>query len=122
LTEIALFLYEGMTALDAVGPYGAEPVAERVVVEGKVITAAGVSAGIDMALTLAGRLAGEDEAQALQLVIEYDPRPPYDSGSLEKAAPQTHQRATEILTRGVEQPIASSARAAPTDSPAERAR
>jgi putative intracellular protease/amidase len=53
--------------------FGAEPVAERVVVEGKVITAGGVSAGIDMALTLAAREAGEDEARALQLVIEYDP-------------------------------------------------
>jgi putative intracellular protease/amidase len=83
--------------------FGAEPVAERVVIEGKVITAAGVSAGIDMALTLAGRVAGEEEARALQLVIEYDPQPPYDSGSLEKADPQTQQRATEVLTRGMEQ-------------------
>ena len=65
--------------------FGAEPVAERVVIEGKVITAGGVSAGIDMALTLAAREAGEDEARALQLVIEYDPQPPYDSGSVEKA-------------------------------------
>jgi transcriptional regulator GlxA family with amidase domain len=81
--------------------FGAEPVAERVVVEGKVITAGGVSAGIDMALALAAREAGEDEARALQLVIEYDPQPPYDSGSLEKAEPETKQRATEVLTRGV---------------------
>jgi transcriptional regulator GlxA family with amidase domain len=79
--------------------FGAEPVAERVVIEGKVITAGGVSAGIDMALTLAAREAGE--ARALQLVIEYDPQPPYDSGSLEKAQPETRQRATEVLTRGV---------------------
>jgi putative intracellular protease/amidase len=81
--------------------FGAEPVAERVVIEGKVITAGGVSAGIDMALTLAAREAGEDEARALQLVIEYDPQPPYDSGSLEKAEPETKQRATELLTQGV---------------------
>lgn len=81
--------------------FGAEPVAERVVVEGKVITAGGVSAGIDMALTLAAREAGEDEARALQLVIEYDPQPPYDSGSLEKAKAETKQRGTEVLTRGV---------------------
>jgi hypothetical protein len=54
-----------------------------------------------MALTLAAREAGEDEARALQLVIEYDPQPPYDSGSLEKADPETRQRATEVLTRGV---------------------
>jgi transcriptional regulator GlxA family with amidase domain len=84
---------------------GAEPVAERVVVEGKVITAAGVSAGIDMALTLAGRIAGKDAARALQLVIEYDPEPPYDTGSLEKADPTTQQRASDILARGLAQPV-----------------
>jgi hypothetical protein len=54
-----------------------------------------------MALTLAAREAGEDEARALQLVIEYDPQPPYDSGSVEKAEPEAKQRATELLTRGV---------------------
>jgi putative intracellular protease/amidase len=90
---------------DSLRNFGAEPVAERVVVEGKVITAAGVSAGIDMALTLAEAIAGADEARALQLVVEYDPRPPYDTGSLEKADPPTRERATEILTGGVEQPV-----------------
>ena len=74
--------------------FNAEPVAERVVVEDKVITAAGVSAGIDMALQLAAMEAGEDEARALQLVIEYDPDPPFDSGSFEKADAETKQRAT----------------------------
>jgi transcriptional regulator GlxA family with amidase domain len=53
-----------------------------------VVTAAGVSAGIDMALTLAGRLAGDQVAQAIQLGIEYDPQPPYDSGSPTKAPPE----------------------------------
>jgi putative intracellular protease/amidase len=67
--------------------FGAEPVAERVVVDGKVVTAAGVSAGIDMALVLAREIAGEDVAQAIQLGIEYDPAPPFDSGSPEKAPP-----------------------------------
>ena len=52
---------------------------------GKVITSAGVSSGIDMALTLAGRIAGAEAAQAIQLGIEYDPDPPHDTGSLEKA-------------------------------------
>jgi len=85
--------------------FGADPVSERVVIEGKVITAAGVSAGIDMALTLAGYLAGDAEARALQLIIEYDPQPPYDSGSLEKADPETQQRATEILRQGLGQPV-----------------
>ncbi|HYH61581.1 MAG TPA: DJ-1/PfpI family protein [Solirubrobacterales bacterium] len=65
--------------------YGAEPVAERVVEDGKVMTAAGVSAGIDMALTLAARLTHEDVARAIQLGIEYDPDPPFDAGSPEKA-------------------------------------
>jgi hypothetical protein len=54
-----------------------------------------------MALTLATREADEDEARALQLVIEYEPQPPYDSGSMEKAEPETKQRGTELLTRGV---------------------
>ena len=67
------------------GELGANPVAERVVERGKVITAAGVSSGIDMALTLAGRIAGAEVAQAIQLGIEYDPDPPHDTGSLEKA-------------------------------------
>jgi hypothetical protein len=58
-----------------------------------------------MALTLAGYLAGDAEARALQLIIEYDPQPPYDSGSLEKADPETQQRATEVLTQGLAQPV-----------------
>jgi transcriptional regulator GlxA family with amidase domain len=52
------------------------------------MTAAGVSAGIDMALTLVGRIAGDTVAQAIQLGIEYDPDPPHDTGSLEKAPPE----------------------------------
>lgn len=67
------------------------------VVHGKVITAAGVSAGIDMALTLAALEAGEAEARALQLAIEYDPQPPSDAGSFTTADPVLHQRATELL-------------------------
>jgi transcriptional regulator GlxA family with amidase domain len=52
-----------------------------VVFDGKYVTAAGVSSGIDMALALAGQLAGDEVAQAIQLMIEYDPQPPYDAGS-----------------------------------------
>jgi transcriptional regulator GlxA family with amidase domain len=74
--------------LDRLSELGAEPVTERVVEDGKVITAAGVSAGIDMALTLAGRLAGDQVAQAIQLGIEYDPEPPFDTGSPAKASPE----------------------------------
>ncbi|MFI9586307.1 DJ-1/PfpI family protein [Streptomyces sp. NPDC052236] len=72
-------------ALDQLGKLGAEPTGRRVVIDGKYITAAGVSAGIDMALTMAGKLAGEEHAQATQLLTEYDPQPPYDAGSPEKA-------------------------------------
>ncbi|MEU0569939.1 DJ-1/PfpI family protein [Nonomuraea sp. NPDC005983] len=64
--------------LDHLATYGAEPVRERTVVEGRIVTAAGVSAGIDMALTLLARTADEETARAVQLVIEYDPRPPFE--------------------------------------------
>ena len=72
-------------AMDELGALGATPVGDRVVSDGKYVTAAGVSSGIDMALTLAGRLAGDDTAQAIQLMIEYDPQPPYDAGSADRA-------------------------------------
>jgi transcriptional regulator GlxA family with amidase domain len=74
--------------LELLREYGAEPVGGRYVEDGKVITAAGVSAGIDMALYLVGREAGPEVAQAVQLGIEYDPSPPFDSGSPEKAPPE----------------------------------
>lgn len=74
-------------ARDTLRELGANPVAERVVERGKVITAAGVSSGIDMALRLVERIEGEILAQAIQLAIEYDPDPPHDTGSLEKAPP-----------------------------------
>ncbi|GAA3899566.1 DJ-1/PfpI family protein [Streptomyces lannensis] len=72
-------------ALDALGGFGAQPTGERVVFDGKYVTAAGVSSGIDMGLTLLGRIAGDEHAQAVQLLTEYDPQPPYDAGSPHKA-------------------------------------
>jgi transcriptional regulator GlxA family with amidase domain len=81
--------------LDKLGELGATPVNRRVVEQGKVITAAGVSSGIDMALTLAARIAGEDMARAIQLAIEYDPKPPFDSGSTAKASPAVLELARE---------------------------
>ncbi|MFB7738667.1 DJ-1/PfpI family protein [Streptomyces sp. NPDC056112] len=72
-------------ALDQLRRFGAEPTGERVVFDGKYVTAAGVSSGIDMGLTLLGRIAGDEHAQAVQLLTEYDPQPPYDAGSPEKA-------------------------------------
>ncbi|GGX07615.1 glutamine amidotransferase [Streptomyces malachitofuscus] len=72
-------------ALGHLERFGAEPTGERVVTDGKYVTAAGVSSGIDMGLTLLGRIAGEEHAQSVQLLTEYDPQPPYDAGSPEKA-------------------------------------
>ncbi|MEW1844544.1 DJ-1/PfpI family protein [Nonomuraea angiospora] len=86
-------LLEGLTAtshwgvLDMLRQYGAEPVSERVVTQGRIVTAAGVSAGIDMALTLLAQATDEITAQSVQLVIEYDPHPPFDAGS-PKTAPE----------------------------------
>jgi transcriptional regulator GlxA family with amidase domain len=74
--------------LEALERLGARPTSRRVVEQGKVITAAGVSSGIDMGLVLAARIAGSEVAQAIQLAIEYDPQPPFDSGSTEKAPPE----------------------------------
>jgi transcriptional regulator GlxA family with amidase domain len=71
--------------MDDLAAYGAEPTSQRVVAQGKVVTSAGVSSGIDMALALAAEIAGEDVAQAIQLRIEYDPMPPFDAGSIDKA-------------------------------------
>jgi transcriptional regulator GlxA family with amidase domain len=72
-------------AMDLLERYGARPIKRRVVEQGKVVTAAGVSAGIDMALVLAARIAGPEVARAIQLAIEYDPQPPFDTGSPDKA-------------------------------------
>jgi putative intracellular protease/amidase len=68
-------------ALEELGGLAVEAVPERVVFDGKYATAAGVTAGIDMALTLAARVAGDRVAEAIQLGLEYDPQPPFDAGS-----------------------------------------
>jgi putative intracellular protease/amidase len=68
-------------SIDELAAHGAIPVRERVVTDGKYVTGAGVSAGIDMALTLVAHIAGDAMAQRLQLTIEYDPQPPFDAGS-----------------------------------------
>lgn len=82
--------------LERLREYGAEPTSERVVEDGKVVTAAGVSSGIDMALHLVAREAGDEVEQAIQLAIEYDPQPPFDSGSPEKAAPQIVEAVRQV--------------------------
>ena len=64
----------------------------------RVITAAGVSSGIDMGLHLAAEIAGADVAQAIQLAIEYDPQPPFDSGSVAKARPEITELVRAVMT------------------------
>ena len=72
--------------------FGATPVAQRVVIDGNVITGGGVTAGIDFALTVAAEAFGPELAQSIQLSIEYDPHPPFDSGSPERADPALVER------------------------------
>ncbi len=79
------------SAMDILAELGAKATAARVVFQGKRVTAAGVSAGIDMALSLMAKIAGDNMAQAVQLGIEYDPQPPFDSGSIAKASPHIRQ-------------------------------
>lgn len=73
---------------DRLESLGAFPTEQRVVQEGKIITAAGVSSGIDMGLVLVAALEGEDMAKVIQLAIEYDPQPPFDSGAPSKVSPE----------------------------------
>ena len=74
-------------ARDLLEKFGAQYLSERVVRQGKIITAAGVSSGIDMALHLAKEVSGPEMAKTIQLLIEYDPKPPFDSGSIAKSEP-----------------------------------
>ena len=84
-------------AYDHLRALGAEPTEQRVVFDGKIATAAGVSAGIDLALALVGKLAGDEVAQAIQLGIEYDPQPPYDSGAPSKAPAEIRELVTAVM-------------------------
>jgi transcriptional regulator GlxA family with amidase domain len=90
-------------AYDALRSYGAEPTEQRVVEQGKVVTAAGVSAGIDLALTLAARIAGAEVAQAIQLGIEYDPQPPFDAGAPSKAPAEISDLVRSVMASAEEQ-------------------
>jgi transcriptional regulator GlxA family with amidase domain len=107
-------LLEGLEATthwmsrDRLAEFGARPVDRRVVEQGKVITAGGVSAGIDMALVLAARIAGPEVAQAIQLGIEYDPQPPFDAGSPAKA-PAAIVEAVRQVERAEEREAAAAA-------------
>jgi len=87
---------------DMLSDFGAIPVAERVVRDRNRISGGGVTAGIDFGLTVAAELAGEEVAKSIQLVLEYDPQPPFDSGSPEKAGPERVKRLRERLTATLE--------------------
>jgi len=89
-------------AYDHLRSYGAQPTEQRVVIEGKVATAAGVSAGIDLALTLVDRLHGAEIAQAVQLGIEYDPQPPHDTGAPSKAPAEIRDLVSTVLAEAEE--------------------
>jgi putative intracellular protease/amidase len=88
------------SAVEQLESYGAAYTAERVVVQGTTVTAAGVSSGIDMALALAALIAGRTAAEAFQLAIEYDPQPPFDSGSWAKALQAAKDYLTSLRQRG----------------------
>ena len=75
--------------------------AERIVRSGKIVTAAGVSAGIDLGLWLVGEIAGRELAKAIQLFIEYDPKPPFDAGHVTKASEETQKCAKEMMDRAM---------------------
>jgi putative intracellular protease/amidase len=92
-------------ALPVLKTLGATPVSdERVVHEGTIVTSAGVSAGIDLALWLAARIAGDDRAKVIQLSMEYDPQPPFDSGHMLKASAKTKAAAAALMARDVAKP------------------
>lgn len=84
--------------LEMLREYGATPTSERVVFGDRIVTAAGVSSGIDMGLALVERVWGKPLAEAVQLFIEYDPQPTVDAGSPAKASPETMSQATDLLT------------------------
>jgi len=88
-------------AMESLAMFGAKPTRQRVVKQGKIITAAGVSAGIDMALGLVALECGEEQAKMIQLTIEYDPQPPFDAGSVEKASPAIINKAKANLAEYV---------------------
>jgi len=92
--------------------FGATPVAERVVVDGNVITGGGVTAGIDFALCVAAEAFGEDMAKTIQLGIEYDPHPPFNAGSPEGAGPAVTERARASAAKRQAERAAIVARAA----------
>ncbi len=89
-------------AYDSLAKLGAVPTEQRIVehLEDRIITAAGVSSGIDMALRLSELLVDDVAAKAMQLMVEYDPQPPFDAGSVSKAGPEVMERLIEYMADG----------------------
>ncbi|MDG4663598.1 DJ-1/PfpI family protein [Mycobacterium sp. 236(2023)] len=98
-------------ALPVLKTLGAQPVGDQRVVQAdaKTVTAAGVSAGIDLGLWLAGQIAGDAKAKAIQLSMEYDPQPPFDSGHMSKASASTKALATAMMGKELAKPAALAA-------------
>jgi cyclohexyl-isocyanide hydratase len=82
-------------SLDMLKAFGAEPVNERIVIDGSVVTGGGVTAGIDFALQMVAELVGDDAARTIQLTVEYDPRPPFDSGNPARASKELVAQVTK---------------------------
>jgi transcriptional regulator GlxA family with amidase domain len=83
---------------DRLEALGATPTEQRVITQGKIITAAGVSSGIDMGLVLVAALQGDEMAKMIQLAIEYDPQPPFDSGAPSKVSPEMKELVETIFS------------------------
>lgn len=96
--------WNAVTALEG---FGASYREERVIPQGKIVTSAGVSSGIDMALWLVGQISGDEAAKQAQLCIEYDPKPPYDAGAPSKASPQVIEQARATVTDVVAKSLAN---------------
>ena len=94
-------------AHEALAGFGARYVERRVVPQGKIVTSAGVSSGIDMALWLIGKIAGDEKAKMVQLAIEYDPQPPYDSGAPSKASASVIEKSRAHVKEVVAAALAS---------------
>jgi cyclohexyl-isocyanide hydratase len=100
------------TAHEMLAAFGAIPVKDRIVIDGNLITGGGVTAGIDFALKVAAELLGEDVAKTIQLSIEYDPKPPFDAGSPERAGEAIVARQRQAATKAQAEREAAVARAA----------
>lgn len=95
-------------AVQLLRTFGVEPVTDERIVQSadRIVTCAGVSAGIDLGLWLAAQIGGEDKAKAIQLSMEYDPQPPFDSGHMSKASAATKASATALMSRELLKPTA----------------